>query len=141
MLEKLQEVLPEYPRVYRFKVDSDDPLLAENVSIQALQEITKFASALSVPKSQMLLPLVDAQNLAFLTGNRSIVNDAHGQNLTVYVGVQRNEPTSFAFEFESDPTRELYTLTEYYNVDGFISDYPATVAAYLRMFPTETDFW
>ncbi|EEE56466.1 hypothetical protein OsJ_05675 [Oryza sativa Japonica Group] len=84
-----------------------------DASAPSVEEIKQFATAVTV-------------------GRGSI---AQAANLTVYVGVLRNEFMNLGFDYWADPIIEIATYAFHVMADGLITEYPATAATY---FPTAT---
>ncbi|KAL3535065.1 hypothetical protein ACH5RR_003526 [Cinchona calisaya] len=96
---------------------------------QTAQEVKKYADAVKVYRNSIVL---DYPNPVFMSLSFSnLVDVMHAANISVYVGVLRNEFQNFLFDYYADPYVELTTLTQK-GVDGIITDYPATVNAYMR---------
>uniref|UniRef100_A0A804P3R4 glycerophosphodiester phosphodiesterase n=1 Tax=Zea mays TaxID=4577 RepID=A0A804P3R4_MAIZE len=53
-------------------------------------------------------------------------------NLTVFLGVLKNEFMNLGFDFFADPTIEIVTYSWAVLADGLVTDYPATAASYFR---------
>lgn len=52
-------------------------------------------------------------------------------NLTLFVHVLRNEFVSIPYDYFSDPIVEIDTYVNPMEVDGLITEFPATASAYL----------
>ncbi|KAK9275627.1 hypothetical protein L1049_022894 [Liquidambar formosana] len=120
VLSKFKDV-PTYKRVLSIKETISD------VPKQTLEEIKKYADAVTVPKPSLVVV-----SGSFTTAFTSVVENMHAANISVYVGVLRNEFVTIAFDFFSDPTVALATYVQGIGVDGIITDYPATANAYMR---------
>lgn len=122
VLSKFKNV-PNYKRVLLFKEKiSDAPK-------DIVAEIKKYADAVNVMRASVV-----KVTESFTIGNTSIINEMHAGNISVYVGVLRNEYVTIPFDFLSDPMVELATYIAGFGVDGVITDYPATASAYLSKF-------
>jgi glycerophosphoryl diester phosphodiesterase len=99
-----------------------------------LQEIKNYASFVAIP-SQLVDPLDDFSGNAstyFLAAATQVVKQAHALNLTVLYYWQENEFQAFPFDYRSDPILQINSLVSFYNVDGIITDFPATVYDFLH---------
>ncbi|KAJ9141118.1 hypothetical protein P3X46_031693 [Hevea brasiliensis] len=132
VLSKFQNV-PAYTRVFSIKNDiSDAPL-------KSVDEIKKFADAVNVPR-RSIYP--SPKGLA--RGPTKVVDELKRANLSVYVSVMRNEFFSLAFDFLSDPTVEIASFaggsSSDYNLDGIVTEYPATATRYFRSKCSDANF-
>jgi glycerophosphoryl diester phosphodiesterase len=99
-----------------------------------LQEIKNYASFVALP-NQLVDPLNDFSGSTytyFLAAATQVVKQAHALNLTVLYYWQENEFQAFAFDYRSDPILQINSLVSFYNVDGIITDFPATVYDFLH---------
>ncbi len=83
----------------------------------------------------MVDPLDDFSSPAptfFLAAATQVVKQAHALNLTVLYYWQENEFQGFAFDYRSDPILQINSLVSFHNVDGIITDFPATVYDFLH---------
>ncbi|KAJ4845616.1 hypothetical protein Tsubulata_005752 [Turnera subulata] len=120
VLSKFQNV-PAYKRVlYLKEVIGDAPR-------KPVDEIKKYADAVSLEKKS----LITALN-GYTMGTTKVVEEMHAANISVYASLLRNEFVSLLFDYFSDPTSEVATLTSGLQVDGVITDFPATASRYLR---------
>jgi glycerophosphoryl diester phosphodiesterase len=105
----------------------------QNVVAIVLQEIKTFAGFITIP-AQLVDPTDDASKnpTYFLAAPTQVVKQAHDQNLTVLYYFAQNEFSSFAFDYRADPIMHINSLVMYYNVDGIITDFPATVYDFLH---------
>ncbi|KAK8947176.1 putative glycerophosphoryl diester phosphodiesterase 2 [Platanthera zijinensis] len=92
-----------------------------------VEEIKQFADAVNVIRSSLM-----AFNGAFISSYTDVVTEMQNSNVSVYVSVLRNEFTTIAYDFFSDPVVEIATLVNGLGVDGLITEFPATARAYLR---------
>ncbi|KAL7190898.1 hypothetical protein ACSBR2_023049 [Camellia fascicularis] len=91
-----------------------------------VDEIRKYANAVTVGKAS----IIKFSN-SFASAFTSVVDDMHAANISVYAFPFRNEFVSLVFDFLSDPMVELATYFAH-EVEGVITDFPATANAYLR---------
>ncbi|XAR67402.1 Glycerophosphodiester phosphodiesterase [Bertholletia excelsa] len=120
VLRKLKEET-HYQLVY--KVD-ENIRSADNLSIE---EIQKFANSVVVRK-----PSVFPDNEGFITGMTDVVQKLHTFNLSVYVGIFRNEFVSQPWDFFSDAYVEINSYVMGAEIDGVITEYPKTAATYRK---------
>lgn len=90
-----------------------------------LDEIKRFADAVNLPRSSIV-----ANSGFFVSAFTDIVDKMHSANISVYVSVLRNEFLAIAFDYFSDPIVELATYAAGVGVDGVVTEFPATAAAY-----------
>ncbi|CAN6479085.1 unnamed protein product [Victoria cruziana] len=92
----------------------------------AIQEIKKFASAVSVGRESVF-----TLNDFFTSGLTGVVNNITSANLTAYVYDLRNEFTSIYFDLFSDANTQAgaYLST---GLGGLSTGFPATAKAYLN---------
>ena len=113
--------IPTYERVLVIKeaVSDAPPAVAE--------EIKKYANAVLVDRYSII-----QQNAGyFTTGFTKVVDEMHAANISVYVQRFRNEYIFLSLDFLADPYLELETFFGQ-NVDGVVTDYPATASAFMR---------
>lgn len=91
-----------------------------------VDEIKQFANAINVIRSSLM-----AYDGAFISHYTDVTTEMHKSNISVYVSVLRNEFTTIAYDFFSDPIVEIATFVGGIGVDGLITEYPATARAYL----------
>ncbi|XAR67403.1 Glycerophosphodiester phosphodiesterase [Bertholletia excelsa] len=120
VLRKLKEE-SHYQLVYN--VD-ENIRSADNLSIE---EIQKFANAVVVSK-----PSVFPDNEGFITSMTDVVQKLHTFNLSVYVGIFRNEFVSQPWDFFSDAYVEINSYVRGAGIDGVITEYPKTAATYRK---------
>lgn len=119
VLLKFKDV-PSYQRVF---------YLQESISgapEQVAQEVKKYADAVLVHRDAIV---VASNNFAF--NFTKTVPALHAANVSVYVGVLKNEFENLIFDYLSDPYVELATFY-LQQVDGFVTDYPATANSFVR---------
>ncbi|KAL3533145.1 hypothetical protein ACH5RR_006666 [Cinchona calisaya] len=122
VLLKFQDI-KTYQRVLTIEKD------ISGTTEQTVQEVKIYADAVKVFRNSIVL---DYPNPVFMSLNFSnVVEVMHAANISVYVGVLRNEFQNFLFDYYADPYVELATLTQK-GVDGITTDYPATANAYMR---------
>ncbi|KAK9689421.1 hypothetical protein RND81_09G058600 [Saponaria officinalis] len=92
-----------------------------------IADIKTFADSVVVNKES-----VYPTNLGFLLSLTDVVPHIQSFKLPVYVQVLRNEFVSIAYDFFSDPIVEINSYVMAAGVDGLITDYPQTAAAYKR---------
>ncbi|CAN6237375.1 unnamed protein product [Urochloa humidicola] len=93
----------------------------------SLDDIKKFADAVRIHRSS-----VAQVNGYFMTRFTDTVGTLQAANLTVFVGVLKNEFMNLGFDYFSDPTVEIVTYSDAVMADGLVTDYPATAANYFR---------
>ncbi|KAH7431592.1 hypothetical protein KP509_08G056600 [Ceratopteris richardii] len=109
-----------YTLIYRV-VDTDVLVTKTEVS-----DVKALANFVTLPRA-----LVQVASNGFLVNKTDIVDLFHAQNVSVFVSFLRNEFVALPYDYDSDPTLELDTLLKVYNVDGVITDFPATASYYL----------
>ncbi|XP_065016855.1 glycerophosphodiester phosphodiesterase GDPDL6-like [Musa acuminata AAA Group] len=92
-----------------------------------VDEIKHSADAVNLPRSSIV-----ADSGFFVSAFTGVVDKMHAANISVYVSVLRNEFLAIAFDYFSDPMVELATYVAGVQVDGVATEFPATLAAYLR---------
>jgi len=68
----------------------------------------------------------------FMTSFTDTVSSLQAANLTVFIGVLKNEFMNLGFDYFADPTVEIVTYSSAVMADGLVTDYPATAASYFR---------
>lgn len=111
----------KYELVYAVDEDIRD---MDNLTIT---DIKKFATSVAISKASVF-----PARSAFLTGMTDIVSRLKAFNLSVYVGIFRNEFVSQAWDFYSDANVELNNYVQGAEIDGVITEFPATAARYKR---------
>ncbi|GMI89306.1 Glycerophosphodiester phosphodiesterase (GDPD) like 7, SHV3-like 5 [Hibiscus trionum] len=120
VLSKFQGV-PAYKRLLHIaKPIGDAPERTVN-------EIKKFADGVVVPKSS----LISLEN-GFTKAQTKVLEEMRAAKISVYVYVLRNEFVALPFDYFADPTRELATYVAALEVDGVITEFPATASRYMR---------
>ncbi|KAM0044229.1 putative glycerophosphodiester phosphodiesterase [Helianthus debilis subsp. tardiflorus] len=92
-----------------------------------ISEISEIANSVVVGKDSIF-----PKNAGFLIGQTNVVTKLQAFKLPVYVQIMNNEFLSQPWDFFSDPYVELNTYVVVANVDGVVTDYPATAARYRR---------
>lgn len=95
---------------------------------QVAQEVKKYADAVYVHRSAIIL---ESQDFAF--NFTKTIPSLHAANISVYVGILRNEFMNLMFDYLSDPYVELATLNSL-GIKGFVTDYPATANAFMSKY-------
>jgi glycerophosphoryl diester phosphodiesterase len=91
----------------------------------SLDDIKKFADTVRINRNSV------AQITGyFMTHFTDTVGSLQAANLTVFVGVLKNEFMNLGFDFFADPTIEVATYAYSVVADGIVTDYPATAASY-----------
>ncbi|GFP81712.1 glycerophosphodiester phosphodiesterase gdpdl7 [Phtheirospermum japonicum] len=112
--------IPSYQRVFYLQ-DS-----ISGAPDQVAQEVKKYADAVFVHRDAIVVASDD-----FAFNFTKTVPALHAANISVYVGVLKNEFENLIFDYLSDPYVELNTFY-LQQVDGFITDYPATANSFVR---------
>ncbi|KAF6169969.1 hypothetical protein GIB67_034361 [Kingdonia uniflora] len=120
-------VLSEFNNVPTYKKVLTISEIIGDAPIKSVEEIKKFADAVNIPRGSIVLTTG-----SLTTAYTDVVDRMHKGNLTVYVSVLRNEYTTIAFDFFSDPIMEIASYVSDIGVDGVITEYPATASAYMR---------
>ncbi|XP_038698467.1 glycerophosphodiester phosphodiesterase GDPDL7 [Tripterygium wilfordii] len=94
---------------------------------QSVDEIKKFADAVNVPRGTLLVTTEDG----FTKSTTNVVKEMKAANISVYVSVLMNEFPTLAFDFFSDPIIELASFIQGLEVNGIVTEYPATASRYL----------
>ncbi|XP_057767859.1 glycerophosphodiester phosphodiesterase GDPDL6-like isoform X2 [Salvia miltiorrhiza] len=119
VLDQFKSV-PTYERVLYLK----DAI--GSVPDQAVKEVKKHAASVHLRRSSLMV----AEN-SFIVNFTETIPAFHAANVSVYVGILRNEYQNLALDYLADPYVELATLTAL-QVDGFVTDYPYTGALFVR---------
>lgn len=96
----------------------------------AAKEVKKYADAVYVYRDSITIT-----SNSFISNFTKTVPAFHAANVSVYVGVLRNEYLNLALDYLSDPYVELGTLLAQ-SVDGFVTEYPLTA----NMFASKSFF-
>ncbi|KAL8162537.1 hypothetical protein V2J09_014026 [Rumex salicifolius] len=90
-----------------------------------IADIQSFADTVVITENS-----VYPREKGFLLGQTNVVDKLHASKLRVFVRLFTNEFISQAWDFFSDPIVELNSFALGAGVDGVITDYPQTAAAY-----------
>ncbi|KAI3920437.1 hypothetical protein MKX01_000776 [Papaver californicum] len=110
-----------YKRMYM--VDEDISFIDDS----SIKDIKSFADSVAISKESIF-----PSELLFLTGSTKVVPRLHSFNLSVYAYLFRNEFVSQAWDFFSDPIVEINSYVMGGEIDGVITDFPATAASYKK---------
>uniref|UniRef100_A0A0E0G2Z3 glycerophosphodiester phosphodiesterase n=1 Tax=Oryza nivara TaxID=4536 RepID=A0A0E0G2Z3_ORYNI len=88
-----------------------------DASAPSVEEIKQFATAVTVGRGS-----IAQVNGFFLTRFTDVADRMHAANLTVYVGVLRNEFMNLGFDYWADPIIEIATYAFHVMADGLITD-------------------
>jgi glycerophosphoryl diester phosphodiesterase len=99
----------------------------------SVQEIKKYASIVAL--DHQLIDPVDEYTHTFLATKTSAVDTARSLNMTVFYHSLANEYVAYAADYRSDPMLQINSLIENFKIDGFITDFPATLHAFLHSEP------
>lgn len=92
-------------------------------------EIREFANSVVLGKESVF-----PRNAGFLLGQTDVVAKLQEFKLRVYVQIMNNEFVSQPWDFFSDPYVEIHSYVSGADVDGVVTDYPATAARYRSKF-------
>ncbi|KAK7388347.1 hypothetical protein VNO78_23162 [Psophocarpus tetragonolobus] len=120
VLSKFKDI-PSYKRVMLLNDKMGD------VPKETVEEIKKYADAVNLPKTSVIKVLD-----SFLAGMTNVVKDLKDANVTIIVHTLKNEYTSLAFDYWSDPNMEIATYVQSAKVDGIVTDFPATASRFMR---------
>jgi len=113
--------IPTYQRVLEIKKD------ISGTPDELAQEVKKYADAINVQRRSVI-----ASTNTFFTKNfTNILPAMHAANVSVFVGILKNEFSNLLLDYYSDPYVEIATLVDAH-VDGLITDFPATASSYMR---------
>lgn len=119
VLSKFKDI-PSYKKVLLIQDVVGD------VPIQTVEEIKKHAQAVNLHKNS----IVEVSN-SLLTRVTNVVKELKGANLTVFVHTLKNEYLSLAFDYWSDANIEVATYIQTGEVDGIVTDFPATASRFI----------
>lgn len=94
-----------------------------------LDEIKQFADAVNVIRSSLMAYKGD-----FISRYTDVTAKMQQANISVYVSVLRNEFTTIAYDFFSDPFMEIASFVGGLGVDGIFTEFPATARAYMSKY-------
>ncbi|XP_012701049.1 glycerophosphodiester phosphodiesterase GDPDL7 isoform X2 [Setaria italica] len=97
-----------------------------DVSRASVEEVAKFADAVSITRGSV----VQAQG-SFLVRFTDVIDKMHAANLSVYVGLLKDEFMNLGFDFWANPMVEIVTYSSLM-ADGIVTEFPATAAEYFR---------
>ncbi|KAG8386058.1 hypothetical protein BUALT_Bualt03G0109500 [Buddleja alternifolia] len=106
-----------------YLVDED----VRDILNSTILEIKKIATSVVVSKKSVF-----PTDKLFVTGETGIVPKLQAFNLPVYVQYFQNEFVSQPWDFFSDPHMELNEHVYSMGINGVITEYPATVAKFIR---------
>lgn len=116
---------PAFKRVLNLEMEFS------GASQPSLDDIKKFADGVRIHRSSV------AQITGyFMTRFTDTVGSLQAANLTVFIGVLKNEFMNLGFDYFADPTVEIVTYSSAVMADGLITDYPATAASYFSEYLT-----
>ncbi|KAI3769171.1 hypothetical protein L6452_00271 [Arctium lappa] len=92
-----------------------------------IEDIKEIANSVIISKESVF-----PRTGGFLDGQTDVVAKLHASKLPVYVQFLHNEFVSQPWDFFSDPYVEINTYVNGAEVDGVVTDYPATSARYRR---------
>ncbi|CAM0946415.1 unnamed protein product [Alopecurus aequalis] len=117
-------VFKKFPKFRRVLII--DPVISD-ASKSSVDEIKEFADTVMVSRGSLV-----QVNGFFLTGFNGLVNKIHDANISLHVGVLKNEFMNFGFDYFADPMVELATYSSPLASDGIVTEFPATAAAYFK---------
>jgi hypothetical protein len=120
VLVAFKQKAPKYKLLYTINEQVSD------AAGPALADIKRFADAVAVEKDS-IFPLSGK----FMTTQTKLVQNLQAQGLSVYVYVLMNEFVSQAWDYFSDATVEINSFVNGAEVDGLITDFPATARHYM----------
>lgn len=97
-----------------------------DASRASVEEVAKFADAVSITRGSV----VQAQG-SFLVRFTDVIDKMHAANLSVYVGLLKDEFMNLGFDFWANPMVEIVTYSSLM-ADGIVTEFPATAAEYFR---------
>ncbi|PIA45741.1 hypothetical protein AQUCO_01600175v1 [Aquilegia coerulea] len=120
-------VLSYFKNVTSYKKILNIKEVIGSVPVESLDEIKKVADGVMLRRQS----IIKDEN-GFSVGATDITKKMKAANISTYVGVLRNEFSVIPLDFDTDPTIELATYIYSMEVDGVVTDYPATASAYKR---------
>ncbi|PQM42045.1 glycerophosphodiester phosphodiesterase GDPDL7 [Prunus yedoensis var. nudiflora] len=120
VLSKFKDV-KTYRRVLNIKEKISDAPKA------SVDEIKKFADAVTVSKDSIV-----KTGDYFVSGKTNVVKEMKAANISVYVHWLKNEFVSLMFDYFSDPIIEIASYALEFQVDGIVTDFPATASKIMR---------
>ncbi|GMH18991.1 hypothetical protein Nepgr_020832 [Nepenthes gracilis] len=94
---------------------------------QPVDEIKRHADAVTVYRSSLV-----RSNAGFTVSFTKVVEQMHAANISVYVSTLYNEFVALGFDYFADPMVEIATYIKGFEVDGIITEYPATASRYMK---------
>ncbi|RLM78398.1 glycerophosphodiester phosphodiesterase GDPDL7-like [Panicum miliaceum] len=120
-------VLSGFTKFKSFKRVLSIEIEISGASKPSLDDIKKVADGVRIHRSSV------AQITGyFMTSFTDTVGSLQAANLSVFIGVLKNEFMNLGFDYFADPTVEIVTYSSAVLADGLVTDYPATAAAYFR---------
>ncbi|CAD5190909.1 glycerophosphodiester phosphodiesterase GDPDL3-like [Musa acuminata AAA Group] len=127
ILSKNSSVLIKFRQQTKYElVYMVDESISDMVN-SSIMDIKQFAHMIAISK-QSVYPV----SQQFITGQTKLVQKLQSAGFAVYVYLFRNEFVSQPWDFLSDPTVEINMYVQGAAVDGIITEYPGTAAAYRR---------
>lgn len=125
ILSKNSSVLIKFRQQTKYElVYMVDESISDMVN-SSIMDIKQFAHMIAISK-QSVYPV----SQQFITGQTKLVQKLQSAGFGVYVYLFRNEFVSQPWDFLSDPTVEINMYVQGAAVDGIITEYPGTAAAY-----------
>jgi glycerophosphoryl diester phosphodiesterase len=118
-------VLAAFKKFARFRRVLNIEAKISGASKPSVDDIKKYADTVRVNRNS-----VAQINGYFLTHFTDTVSSLQDANITVFVGVLKNEFMNLGFDYFADPTVEIATYTLAVLADGLVTDNPATAASY-----------
>ena len=126
-------VLSAFMKFKAFKRVLSIEIEISGASKPSLDDIKKVADGVRIHRSSV------AQITGyFMTSFTDTVGSLQAANLTVFIGVLKNEFMNLGFDFFADPTVEIVTYSSAVLADGLVTDYPATAASYFSEYPSDS---
>ena len=94
-----------------------------------ISDISEIANSVVIGKESVF-----PRTFGFLVDQTDVVAKFQGFKLPVYVQLMNNEFVSQPWDFLSDPYVEINSYVNGANVDGIVTDYPASAAKYRSKF-------
>ncbi|TVU02018.1 hypothetical protein EJB05_52553 [Eragrostis curvula] len=121
VLSAFKKSFPASKRVLSIHTDISD------VAKPSVDDIKGFADGVRIRRSS-----VAQITGSFTTHFTNVVDTLHAANLTVFIGVLKNEFMNLGFDYFADPMVEIATYSDAVMADGLVTEFPATAAAYFR---------
>jgi len=97
-----------------------------DVADSAIKDIKNFAGSIVISKKSVF----PYKGFIILEKETNIASKLKSNGLRVYVERFSNECVTHAFDFYDDPTLEIDSFVRDVQIDGIITDFPATTARY-----------